>query len=106
MASVTKCLGIMAAGSFIGSTGASYFMQSKMNKTLLGETEKMAKNGKIPIGGMTKDGKLWDGAITVEEFRKNLKKQAQISSLLKGAAVAVFTTLVSGLALLMKAKLK
>ena len=106
MAGVAKCLGIMAAGSFIGAAGSSYYIQSRMNKAVAKEAQAHAKDGKIPIGGMTKDGKMWDGAITVEEFQKKLNKSAQIAALIKGAGVALFTTLVSGVTLLMKAKLK
>lgn len=106
MAGVAKCLGIIASGSFVGAAGASYFIQSKMNKAVVKEAQNHAKDGKIPVGGMTKDGKLWDGAMTVDEFKKELNKRTTITSLIKGAGIALFTTLVSGITLLLKAKIK
>lgn len=106
MASVAKCLGIMAAGSFVGASGASYYFQSKLNKKAVQDAQAIAKNGKIPIGGRTPDGKMWDGAISVEDFQKNLNKQTKIAALIKGVGAAIFTTLISGLALLLKAKIK
>ncbi len=106
MAGVAKCLGIMAAGSFAGAAGASYYMQSRMNKAVVESAQNHAKDGKIPVGGMTKDGKLWDGEMTVDEFKKDLNKRTAITSLIKGAGIALFTTLVGGITLLLKAKIK
>ena len=106
MASVGKCLGIMAGAGLIGGAASSYYIQSKVNKIAASEAEKHAKNGMLPIGGMTKDGKLWDGQISVDEFKKQLKQKSQISALLTGAAAAVATTIVSGLTLLLRGKVK
>ncbi len=106
MASVGKCLGIMAGAGLIGGATASYYMQSRINKFAVNEAEKHAKNGMLPIGGMTKDGKLWDGQISIDEFKKQLKQKSQISALITGAAAAVATTIVSGLTLLLRGKVK
>jgi hypothetical protein len=106
MASVGKCLGIMATAGFAASSGTAYFVNSKINKTMMEHANTMAKDGTIPVGGMTKDGKLWDGKITVDEYKKNLDKKAAISSLIAGISAAVGTTIISGLTLLLRGKVK
>ncbi len=106
MASVVKCMGIMAGAGLLGGAASSYYIQSKVNKAAMKEVSAHAKDGKIPIGGMSKDGKMWDGFMTVDEFKKNLDKKTQISALITGAMAAVATSVVSGLTLLLRGKVK
>lgn len=105
MAGIVKCMSIMTGVGLLGGAGASYYMQSKADKAVLNQVAAHAKDGKIPIGGQTPDGKLWDGAITVDEFKKNLNKKTQVASAVTGLITAVGTALVAGLTLLLKSKL-
>ncbi len=106
MASVAKCMSIMAGVGLIGGAASSYYMQSKINKIAVKEASAHAVNGMIPIGGRTKDGKMWDGKISVDDFKKNLNQKTQISALITGVAAAVGTSIVSGLTLLLRGKVK
>ena len=54
----------------------------------------------------TKDGKMWDGQMTVDEFKKNLDKKTKVSSLITGLMSAVGIAVVSGLTLLLRGKIK
>ena len=105
MAGIGKCMGLMTGIGLLGGAGTAYIMQSRADKVVFNEVSKHAKNGKIPIGGQTPDGKMWDGAISVEEFKKNLNKKTMITSAITGAVAAIGTTIVSGLTLLIKSKL-
>lgn len=106
MASVAKCMSIMAGAGLIGGAASSYYMQSKVNRFAVKEASSHAKDGMIPIGGMTKDGKFWDGKMSVEDFKKQLNQKTLISSLITGVAAAVGTSIVSGLTLLLRGKTK
>lgn len=106
MVSVGKCIGVMAGIGAIGGAGASYFMQNKVDKIAINQVKSIAKDGTIPIGGMKKDGTMWDGKITVDEFKKNLSKKRTISSVLVGLTTAVGTAIISGLTLLIRGKVK
>lgn len=106
MASVGKCLGIMAGIGAVGGAGSSYFFQSKFDKMALAQAKSFAIDGMLPMGGRTKDGKMWDGKIPVDEFRKNLVKKRTILSVASGLAAAVGTTLISGIALALRGKIK
>lgn len=106
MVSVAKCMGIMAGAGLLGGAASSYLVQSKVNKVAMREISAHAKDGKIPIGGMTKDGKMWDGQMTVDEFKKNLDKKTKVSSLITGLMSAVGIAVVSGLTLLLRGKIK
>lgn len=106
MVSVAKCVGIMTGVGLVGGAGASYYMQSKVNKLAMKEVSSHAKNGMVPIGGMTKDGKLWDGQMSVDDFKKQLDKKSQISSLITGVIAAIGTGIISGLTLLLRGKVK
>lgn len=55
---------------------------------------------------MKPDGTLWDGKITVDEFKNNLSKKRTISSAIMGLTTAVGTTLLAGLTLLLRGKVK
>ena len=106
MASVVKCIGIMAGTGLLGGTASSYLIQSKVNKVAMQEISAYAKDGKIPVGGRTKDGKMWDGQMTVDEFNKNLDKKTKVSSLITGLISAAGIAVVSGLTLLLRGKIK
>jgi hypothetical protein len=106
MASVGKCLAVMASAGFATASGITYYMNSKANKTIMNQVKAVAKDGTIPIGGKTKDGKMWDGKISVENYQKQLNKGAKIMSLVTGLAAAIGTTIISGLTLLLRGKVK
>lgn len=106
MASVVKCMGIMAGAGLLGGAASSYLVQSKVNKVAMQQIGAYAKDGKIPIGGRTKDGKMWDGQMTVDEFQKNLDRKAKISSVITGLMSAAGIAVISGLTLLLRGKVK
>lgn len=106
MASVVKCMGIMAGAGLLGGAASSYLVQSKVNNLAMSQVAAHAKDGKIPIGGMTKDGKMWDGQMTVDEFKKNLDKKTKVSSLVTGLMSAAGVAVISGLTLLLRGKIK
>lgn len=105
MAGVGKCMAVMTGVGLLGGAASSYYMQSKANKVAVAMAEQQAKGGKIKIGGRTPDGKMWDGEITIDDFKKDLKKKSMISAAVSGAMTAVGTALIAGLTLLCKAKL-
>ncbi|MDE6139287.1 MAG: hypothetical protein K2F57_07430, partial [Candidatus Gastranaerophilales bacterium] len=100
------CMGIMTGVGLAGGALSSYYMQSKVNKAIVNQAQTQAVDGKIPIGGKTKDGKLWDGKVTVDEFKKQLDKKAQATSLVSGLFTAAGTALITGLTLLLRGKVK
>lgn|SRR5574344_606659 len=106
MLSVAKCMGIMSGLGIVGGGGASYLLQSKVDKTTIKSAQAHAKDGKIPVGGMTKDGKMWDGAITVDEFKKNIEKKRLVSSAVTGLISAIGVVVISGVTLLLRGKAK
>jgi len=105
MASVAKVLTGMAAGSFIGSSGAAYYVNNKVKNTALANAQAHAQDGKIKIGGMTKDGKMWDGAITVDEFKKNLNSKTIANSLVQGGLFTALAVTISAVTLLLRGKI-
>lgn len=105
MAGIVKCMSIMSGIGLLGGAGCAYAMQKRGDNVLINEVSKHAKDGKIPIGGQTPDGKMWDGAMSVEDFKKNLNKKTMIASGITGAIAAIGTAIVSGLTLLVKTKL-
>lgn len=106
MTSVMKCMAVMTTGALLLGSAASYGVQNKINKKIEKRLEGIAKDGFIPTGGMTKDGKLWDGQISVEEAKKNMKKQAKITTVMTGIAAAALTAVISGLTLLLRGKVR
>ena len=106
MAGIGKCMGIMSGIGLAGGAAASYLIQAPANKTAVKKAEAHAKNGKIKIGGMTPDGKLWDGEMTIDEFKKNLNKKTAITTGLAGVLSAVGTSIIAGLTLLLRGKVK
>ena len=106
MAGVGKCMGIMTAAGFAFGAGATYYAKTKQGKAIMQQLETTVKNGKIPIGGMTKDGKMWDGEVTVDEAKKNLNKASKIMSLVTGAAAAIGTAFIAGVTLMLRGKVR
>nr|QGT49784.1 hypothetical protein Melaina855_1710 [uncultured Candidatus Melainabacteria bacterium] len=106
MASVVKCMSIMTGAGLLGGALSSYYLQSKVNKAIVNQAQTHSKDGTIPIGGMTKDGKLWDGKVSVDEFKKQLDTKAKKASLASGLFTAAGTALVTGLTLLLRGKIK
>ena len=106
MVSVAKTMGIMSvAGAALGA-GSSYLLQKRRDNITIQQAKAFSKDGKIPIGGRTPDGKMWDGQISVEEFQKNLTKKRTISSVVVGVISAVGMALISGLTLALRGKIK
>lgn len=105
MAGIGKCMGIMSGIGLLGGAGTAYLMQSRGDKVLMNEVSKHAKDGVIPIGGQTPDGKMWDGKMSVDDFKKNLDKKTLITSAVTGVLAAIATAIVSGITLLVKTKL-
>ena len=102
--SSVKCVGLMAAAGAIVSGGLGYYRGSKVRKHIIDDAQKIAnKNGgKIPTGGMTKDGKLWDGFTTVDEVKKDTKKTMALSTTVNAVAGAIGTAIISALTLFAK----
>ena len=90
MASV-KCVGTMAAAGALVAGGFNLYKGLKARKHVVNSAEKMANihGGKIPTGGMTPDGKLWDGFTTVEQVKKETKKAVAIRTTLSSVFGAV-----------------
>jgi hypothetical protein len=105
MAGVGKCMCLMTGFGLVSGMGASYIIQRKTNSMVLQQASAVAKDGVIPIGGKTPDGKLWDGAMTVEQLKKDLNKKSLVSSAVMGLLSAVGTAAIAGITLFFKAKL-
>jgi len=105
MAGISKSIAIMASAGLVLGGGSSYLLQRKANNVIASQAAATAKNGTIRIGGRTKDGKMWDGAISIEDFKKELNKKSMITSGIVGVVSAIGTAAISGLTLLIKAKL-
>ncbi|MBQ8460342.1 hypothetical protein IJ541_09610 [bacterium] len=106
MASVLKTMSIMTGASILGGAGASYYINTQKNKFTLAQAKLHAQNGKIPIGGRTPDGTFWDGAISIDEFQKQLDKRRQISAVTTGLLTGLSTAIISGFTLLLRGKIK
>ena len=106
--SSVKCIGAMAAAGALVSGGYSLYRGSKARKQVISNAETIAKSnhGQIPTGGMTKDGKMWDGYTTVDKVKKDTAKGLALGTLASTVAGAVMTAVVSGLTLLAKAHIK
>ena len=105
MAGIGKCMGLVSTASLLFGAGTTYYTHSKANKIILTQASAHAKDGVIPIGGQAADGSLWDGGMKIEDFKKDLNKKALISSGITGLVTAIGTAAISGLTLLIKAKL-
>jgi hypothetical protein len=105
MAGIGKCMALVSTAGFLAGSGISYYTQNKANKIIVSQASAHAKDGVIPIGGKTKDGALWDGQMTVDQLKKDLNKKSLAASGIIGLTSALGTAAISGLTLLIKAKL-
>lgn len=106
MASVGKCLGIMAGIGAVTGGASSYYMQSRIDNAMVNQAKAIAKDGSIPIGGMTKDGKMWDGKISVDEYKKTLSQKKTVVSGLTALGSAIGTAIIAGITLALRGKVK
>lgn len=107
MASVGKCLGIIAGGTFLAGAGVSGLIQRGVRKKVVAQMQSVAdENGNVPIGGRNPNGDMWDGKVNVNDLKKDMKKKSFLSSLITGLVTAIGTTAIAGLTLLLKAKIK
>lgn len=106
--SSVKCVGLMAGAGALAMGGLSLYKGVKTRNKIVADAQKFsdAHGGKIPTGGMTKDGKLWDGFTTVDKIKKNTKKTVAISTAVSSVVGGVITAGISALTLLAKAKIK
>ena len=103
-----KCVGIMAAAGAVVSGGMTLYKGMNARKKVIANAQHIAdgRGGKIPTGGMTKDGKMWDGFTTVDQIKKDSAKGLAVTTALSTAAGAVATSVISALTLLAKAHIK
>lgn len=106
MAGIGKCMGVMAGAGLLGGAASSYLIQSHFNKAVMEGAKIQAKDGYVPIGGRTKDGKLWDGKMKLEDYQKMLQKKAAVTSLINGLITATGTAIIAGFTLLLRGKVK
>jgi hypothetical protein len=105
--STMKTVGIMTMAGGAISGGISLYKGMQARKAMMANAEKVAKkDGRIPIGGMTKDGALWDGFTTIDKVKQDSKKAVIIGSAMSSAVGAVSTGIISGLTLLLKSHIK
>jgi hypothetical protein len=96
----------MTTAGFATGAGLSYYKTAKGIDFMKKQAELTAKDGFIPTGGMTKDGKLWDGKISVDEYKKNLDKWHAKTAIISGIIASVGCAVLSGLTLLLRGKVK
>ena len=106
--SSVKCVGAMAALGAVATGGYTLYkgMQSRKQAVATAQAIADKNGGKIPTGGMTKDGVLWDGFTTVNDVKKDTKKTILAGSGIAAVMGAISTAVISGLTLLAKAKIK
>lgn len=106
--SSVKCIGAMAALGAAATGGYALYNGIKGRKQAIATAQTIANNngGKIPTGGMTKEGALWDGFTTVDEVKKKTKKAVAMGTGISAVMGAISTAVISGLTLLAKAKIK
>lgn len=49
---------------------------------------------------------MWDGKVSVDEFKKQLDKKAKVSSLISGIFTAAGTAIITGITLMLRGKVK
>ena len=106
--STGKCIAITSAAGAAISGGVNLYYGMKARKISLANAEKVASEngGKIPVNGMTKDGKLWNFDMTVDDVKKNADKSLAMGTTMNAIAGAAVTAIVSGLTLLLKSKIR
>ena len=104
--SSVKCIGAMAAAGAVVTGGIGLYRGLQARKKIIANAETISKanGGKIPTGGMTKDGKLWDGFTTVDKIKKDSAKGIAFGTAMTAIAGAVSTAVISAVTLLAKAK--
>ena len=105
--SSVKCISLMTGIGAASIGGMGLYQGNKVRQKQIQVAEQIAKTnqGKIPTGGMTKDGKLWDGFTTVDQVKKDTKKQVGFYAAVNAIKGAAVFGAISGLTLLAKAKL-
>ena len=103
-----KCIGAVAALGAAACGGITAYGGMKNRKAAIAHAQSIADSngGKIPTGGMTKDGALWDGYTTVDEVKKKSGKAVAFGAALSAIVGGVSTAIIAGLTLLAKAKIK
>ncbi len=106
--SSVKCVGMVAAAGAALAGGVSAYRGMKVRNRVIADAQKFsdAHGGKIPVGGMTKDGKMWDGFTTVENIKKDSKKKLVVGTAINTVAAGAITAAISALTLFAKAKIK
>lgn len=106
--SSVKCVGLMTAAGALATGGYSLYKGMKTRKQVINNAQRIADThgGKIPTGGMKKDGTLWDGFTTVDQVKKDTRKALAMGTTMSAVAGAVMTGVISALTLLAKAKIK
>lgn len=106
--SSVKCVGLVAAAGAAVAGGVSAYKGIQARKRIIADAQRIAdgNGGKIPTGGMTKDGKMVDGFTTVDAVKKNTKKGIILGTAVTALVAAVGTAAASALTLLAKAHIK
>ncbi len=106
--SSVKCIGAVAILGAMATGGTALYNGMKARKMVVTQAQVIANNngGKIPTGGMSKDGKMWDGFTTVDAIDKNIKKGVALSSVFSAVMGGISTAMIAGLTLFAKAKIK
>ena len=103
-----KCVGAVAAAGALVSGGFGLYKGIKTRNAIIDNAQRISKvnGGKIPTGGMTKDGKLWDGFTTVDKVKKDTKKGVVLGTIMTTIAGAVSAAVIAAATLLINAKIK
>lgn len=106
--SSVKCIGAVAALGAAVTGGATLYQGMKTKKQTVAAAQVIADSngGKIPIGGRTKDGKMWDGFTSVKDIKKNMNKAVALATGFSAALGAIASGAIAGITLLAKAKIK
>ena len=97
-----KTVGSMALVGAAISGGVSLYSGMKARKVSIQNAQNAANanGGIIPVQGMTKDGKLWDRNMTVDDVKKHANKTVAMSSTMNALAGALATGAVALLTLM------
>ena len=103
---MVNMLTLSAIGGAI-TGGVSYISSTRAINKQMKIVNKIAaeNNGKVPTGGMTKDGALWDGFTTPQEIKKQSNKIRLISTAFS-AALGMGTTAILNYAIKFLSSLK
>ena len=106
--SSVKCVGMVATAGALVAGGLNAYRGMKARKGIVQDAQRISDSngGKIPTGGMTKGGKMWDGFTTVDKVKKDTNKSIAIGTALSALAGGIATAVVSAATLLAKAHIK